>query len=95
MAIAAAYLAGEHDRVEALAGDHLLDHPPRPVLAWIVAHSRSATTDPENPTMPDLADLRTGRPPNTDQGARHEDRRTPARATATVHHRRAPATSAG
>ena len=47
MAIAAAFLAGEHDRVEALARDHLLDHPSRPVLAWIVAHSRSATRMPE------------------------------------------------
>ena len=51
VAIAAAYVAGAQDRVEALAGDHLLDHPSTPVLAWIVAHNRSATTHPtEHPT---------------------------------------------
>jgi hypothetical protein len=44
--IAAAYLAGDHERVDALARDHLLDHPSKPVLAWIVAHSRSAATNP-------------------------------------------------
>ena len=44
--IADAYLAGQHDRVEALTADHLLDHPSTPVLAWIVAHSRSAATNP-------------------------------------------------
>ena len=47
--IAATYLAGEHDRVEALAGDHLVDHPSKPVLAWIVARSRSAITNPGEP----------------------------------------------
>jgi hypothetical protein len=51
LAIAAAYLAGDHDRVEALAGDHLLDHPAIPVLAWVVAHGRSAATHPsQHPT---------------------------------------------
>ena len=45
VAIAAAYLAGEHDRVEALTGDHLIDNASTPVLAWIVTNNRSATTD--------------------------------------------------
>jgi hypothetical protein len=45
VAIAAAHLTGDHDRVDALARDHLLDHPPRPVLAWIVDHSPATTTD--------------------------------------------------
>jgi hypothetical protein len=49
VAIAAAYLAGDHDRVDALARDHLADHPSRPVLAWIVAQSRSAAPDPGEP----------------------------------------------
>ena len=40
VAIAAAYLAGDHDRVDVLARDHLLDHASRPVLAWIVDRSR-------------------------------------------------------
>jgi hypothetical protein len=48
VAIAAAHLAGEHERVEALASDHLIDHPSKPVLTWIVAQSRSATS--EHPT---------------------------------------------
>ena len=51
VAIAAAHLAGEHDRVEALAGDHLLDHPAKPVLTWIVAHSRAATTNSHDHPM--------------------------------------------
>lgn len=43
VAIAGAHLAGNHDRVDALTRDHLLDHPARPVLAWIVAHSHANT----------------------------------------------------
>lgn len=50
VAIAGAHLAGDHDRVEALARDHLLDHPPRPLLAWILDHrhvpAREPTTEP-------------------------------------------------
>jgi hypothetical protein len=48
VAIAAAHLAGDHDRVEALARDHLLDHPSRPLLAWIVDRSRAHTDEPTN-----------------------------------------------
>ena len=44
--IAAAHLAGDHDRVDALTRDHALDHPVKPVLAWIAARSASAATDP-------------------------------------------------
>jgi hypothetical protein len=43
--IAAAHLAGDHDRVDALIRDHALDHPVKPLLAWIAARSASATTD--------------------------------------------------
>lgn len=43
--IAAAHLAGDHDRVDALTRDHALDHPVEPVLAWIAARSASAATD--------------------------------------------------
>ena len=46
VAIAAAHLAGDHDRVDALARDHLVDHPSRPVLAWIVDQNRSGGTGP-------------------------------------------------
>lgn len=45
VAIAAAHLAGDHDRVDALARDHLLDHAARPVLVWIVSRSRARTND--------------------------------------------------
>jgi hypothetical protein len=50
VAIADAYVCGDHDRVDALARDHLLDHPSKPVLAWIVARSRSAADEPSNPS---------------------------------------------
>ncbi len=43
VAIAVAHLAGDHDRVDALARDHLLDHDPRPLLVWIVDQSRDIT----------------------------------------------------
>jgi hypothetical protein len=46
VAIAAAHLAGDHDRIEALARDHLLDHPSRPLLAWIVDHSHARDNGP-------------------------------------------------
>lgn len=48
VAIAAAHVAGDHERVDALARDHLLDHPARPVLTWIVTHNRPSTTQGEN-----------------------------------------------
>lgn len=48
VAIAASYLDGDHDRVRALARDHLLDHPSRPLLAWIVDHSPVHTAEPTN-----------------------------------------------
>jgi hypothetical protein len=43
VAIAVAHRAGDHDLVGALAGDHLLDHPTRPVLVWIVNQSHDIT----------------------------------------------------
>jgi hypothetical protein len=51
VAIAAAFVAGDHDRVDVLARDHLLDHPSRPVLGWIVGQSRRALPgDPSSTT---------------------------------------------
>jgi hypothetical protein len=35
--IAAAYLAGQHDRLDALVRDHLADHPGNILAAWIAA----------------------------------------------------------
>jgi hypothetical protein len=37
VALAAAHLAGDHDRVTALAREHLLDHPDSVIAAWIAA----------------------------------------------------------
>jgi hypothetical protein len=45
VAIAVAHLAGDHDRVDTLARDHLLDHEPRPVLTWIVNRSLDIATN--------------------------------------------------
>jgi len=35
--IARAHLAGDHDLVDALARDHLVDHPDSLIVAWIAA----------------------------------------------------------
>ena len=43
VAIAFAHLAGDHERVDALARDHLLDHASRPLLVWIVNQSLEIT----------------------------------------------------
>jgi hypothetical protein len=37
VAIAAAYVAGDQDRMDALARDHLVDHPDNLLVAWIAA----------------------------------------------------------
>jgi hypothetical protein len=37
VAIAAAYVAGDQDRVDALVRDHLVDHPDHLLVAWIAA----------------------------------------------------------
>ncbi len=37
IAVAAAFLAGETDRVQALAREHLLDHPDSVLVAWLAA----------------------------------------------------------
>jgi hypothetical protein len=43
VAIAVAHRAGDHYLVDALARDHLIDHPPRPVLVWIVNQGQDIT----------------------------------------------------
>ena len=40
--VAAAHLAGDADRVDALARDHLVDHPDSILVAWIAAATRTA-----------------------------------------------------
>jgi len=37
VAIAAAYVAGDQDRVNALVRDHLVDHPDNLLVAWIAS----------------------------------------------------------
>ncbi len=37
IAVASAFLAGESDRVQALAREHLLDHPDSVLVAWLAA----------------------------------------------------------
>jgi hypothetical protein len=40
VAIAVAHVAGDADRVDALARDHLVDHPDSVLVAWISANTR-------------------------------------------------------
>ena len=48
VAIAVAHAAGDADRVDALARDHLVDHPDSVLVAWITAN-----TNPQPPTQKD------------------------------------------
>jgi hypothetical protein len=49
VAIAAAHLRGEHDVVDALARDHLVDHPDSVLAAWIADASHRQSTEKERP----------------------------------------------
>jgi hypothetical protein len=51
VAIAAAHLAGDSDRVDALARDHLVDHPDNLLVAWI-AGGAAPLLEPHQPTPP-------------------------------------------
>jgi hypothetical protein len=44
VAIAAAHQRRDHETVDALARDHLVDHPDSVLVAWIAAASQSSTT---------------------------------------------------
>ena len=48
VAIAVAHVAGDTDRVDALARDHLVDHPDSVLVAWITAN-----THPQRPPRKD------------------------------------------
>jgi hypothetical protein len=50
VAIAVAHVAGDTDRVNALARDHLVEHPASVLVAWITAN-----THPPSPTRKDLS----------------------------------------
>jgi hypothetical protein len=43
VAIATAHLRGERDLVDALARDHLVDHPDNVLVAWIAARATAPT----------------------------------------------------
>jgi hypothetical protein len=44
VAIAVAHVAGHVDLVDALARDHLTDHPASVLVSWISAHTPNTTT---------------------------------------------------
>ncbi len=48
VAIAVAHVAGDADRVDTLARDHLVEHPASVLVAWIIASSH-----PQSPTRKD------------------------------------------
>jgi hypothetical protein len=50
VAIAVAHSGGDVDLVDALARDHLTDHPASVLVAWISAHPNSNTTTRKDPT---------------------------------------------
>ena len=50
VAIAAAHAAGDVDLVDALARDHLTDHPTSVLVAWISAHTPPTTATRKDPT---------------------------------------------
>ena len=50
VAIAAAHLAGDVERVEDLARDHLVDHPDSVLVAWITAAGNRADRTRKDPS---------------------------------------------
>jgi hypothetical protein len=51
VAIALAHIAGDADRVDALARDHLADHPDSVLVAWITASTHPDTPTRKEPVM--------------------------------------------
>jgi predicted RNA-binding protein YlqC (UPF0109 family) len=50
VAIATAHLHGDRELVDALARDHLVDHPDNVLVAWIAGASRRTVADPMSKT---------------------------------------------
>jgi hypothetical protein len=48
VAIAAAFVAGDRDLVDALARDHLVDHPDSVLVAWIASANHTNRTRKDN-----------------------------------------------
>ncbi len=55
VAIATAHLRGERDLVDALARDHLVDHPDNVLVAWIAGASHRTNPNPQELNMPSLS----------------------------------------
>lgn len=47
VAVASAFLAGDSDRVHALAREHLVDHPDSVLVAWLAASTPSPGAGPD------------------------------------------------
>lgn len=73
VAIAGAHLRGERDLVDALARDHLVDHPDSVLVAWIAgAGDRSSSpSDPPIPSNP-------SNPPNPSNPSNPSARQEPS-----------------
>jgi len=52
VAVARAHLCGERDLVDALARDHLVDHPDSVLVAWIASASRRPAGPTSNQELP-------------------------------------------
>ena len=50
VAIAVAHIAGDADRVDALARDHLADHPDGVLVAWITANTHTQPPTRKDPS---------------------------------------------
>jgi hypothetical protein len=50
VAIAVAHVAGDADRVDALARDHLVDHPDSVLVAWISANTHPHLSTRKDPS---------------------------------------------
>jgi len=50
IAIAAAHLAGETDRADFLAREHLVDYPDSDFAAWVAAAPHTTATTPHHPS---------------------------------------------
>ena len=50
VAIAVAHVAGDADRVDALARDHLVDHPDGVLVAWITANTHTQPPTRKDPS---------------------------------------------
>jgi NADPH-dependent ferric siderophore reductase len=55
VAIATAHMRGDRDLVDALARDHLVDHPDNVLVAWIAGESHRTDASNDPPTNQELS----------------------------------------